>query len=46
MASFENQLLKDINQHERDVHIKFYEKGHIYYVKKTKRIYFCNDTYS
>lgn len=36
MASFENQLLKDINQHERDVHIKFYEKGHIYYVKKQK----------
>ena len=27
-------LLKDVNPHIRDKHIKFYEKGHKYYVKK------------
>ena len=29
-------LLKDINPHERDHYIKFYEKGHVYYVKRER----------
>lgn len=28
------QLLKDINFHSRDKYITFYEKGHVYYVKR------------
>ena len=29
-------LLKDIHPHERDSHIVFREKGHVYYVKREK----------
>tara|TARA_Y100000816_G_scaffold287414_1_gene270097 strand:+ start:1020 stop:1799 length:780 start_codon:yes stop_codon:yes gene_type:complete len=32
MAALTKQLLKDINAHERDAHIKFQEKGHKYFI--------------
>ena len=31
-----SSLLKDVNPHIRDRNIKFYEKGHIYYVKRER----------
>ena len=32
--AIKHKLLKDINEHERDKHIVFRERGHVYYVKR------------